>query len=476
MKMSNYQKCLVLVLAFFSSYKVQALEIDSPVMQKAIVGLPESPAEAAAVLQHRLENAGYILAVVGYDESGNLLLANGRITELKITGASELVEIELRRLLNSVLNKTDVHLDELEFHLSVAGDLHGVNTSFALERIVNSDDYMLEVMVTEHKQSGIFSVDNSPRNGLSVLRANLHQEFYSTFEGGDVIRLNANWNQTDGPSDDQVGLNLSYQTFIGEKGRFIEFNVGRSAPTSDFALAGSGINTSDYIGAVWGREFSRNQGSSVVAYAEGQLTHDRANHSETRLIRGSYFTRNDFSVGDAQSFGATLTAGQNEQANQTNKDFYSLRLGYGSIQTMPSISNSAELLFDLYGQLGSKDTPAEELIYAGGSQSLRGFETGQYEATSGLIGTFELGWLGQLYGHTLKPFAFLDAGYIENQAEISDPDQRPRNNTMASIGLGSDLYFKNSTSSVRGWLGKPIYDERSPEPGVAFYVQFQTAW
>lgn len=467
-------KCFSLVLGLLSTIEVQALELNSPVMQEALIGLPESPTEAAAVLQHRLENAGYILAVVGHDEEGNLLLASGRITELKISGASELVEIELRRLLNSVLNQTDIHLDDLEFHLSLAGDLHGVNTSFALERIVNSDDYVLEVSVREHRQSGIFSVDNIPRNGLSVLCANLHQELYSTFEGGDVIRVNANWNQVEGPSDDQLGLNLSYQTFIGDKGRFIEFNAGRSAPTSDFALAGSSTNNSDFVGAVWGREFSRNQNSSTVAYAEGQFTNDRTTSSYTRLIRGSYFTRSDLYDGAARSLGATVTAGQNDRNASANKDFYSLRVGYGSIHTLPSVSSSAELLLDLYGQLGSEHTPDEELIYAGGSQSLRGFDTAKYAANSGVVGSLEMGWLSHLAEHTLKPFLFLDAGYIKNSSQFSS--QRPRENSLASIGLGSDLYFSNSTSSVRGWLGKPIYDDRETEPGVTFYVQFQTAW
>ncbi|NDA15695.1 MAG: hypothetical protein EBZ14_10670, partial [Gammaproteobacteria bacterium] len=106
-----------------------------------------STADDAALLQYRLENEGDVLAVVQAREDGQLDVLHGQITDVLITGASVKVEKEIRRLLAPLLDLQVPLLSDVEYHLSLVTDLHGVSTQFALHRIETPGDYALEVAV-----------------------------------------------------------------------------------------------------------------------------------------------------------------------------------------------------------------------------------------------------------------------------------------------------------------------------------------
>ena len=159
-------------------------------------------------LQYRLENEGDILAVVELREDGQLDVFHGRITEVFTTGASKKVEKEIRRLLAPLMALQAPLVSDIEYHLSLITDLHGVSSQFALHRLDTPGDYALEVAVFEQRGSGLIAFDTVPRAGFDQLRGTLHQEFYSLWEGGDVLRLNAAYTQGETSNEDGLALSL----------------------------------------------------------------------------------------------------------------------------------------------------------------------------------------------------------------------------------------------------------------------------
>ncbi|MGA0382611.1 MAG: ShlB/FhaC/HecB family hemolysin secretion/activation protein [Arenicellales bacterium] len=441
-----------------------------------------STADDAALLQYRLENEGDVLAVVQAREDGQLDVLHGQITDVLITGASVKVEKEIRRLLAPLLDLQVPLLSDVEYHLSLVTDLHGVSTQFALHRIETPGDYALEVAVFEQRGSGLIAMDTVPRAGFDQLRGTFHQEFYSLFEGGDVLRLNAAYTQGEASNEDGLAFFGSYQTFMGSDGAFLEAAIGNSSARIDSLILGAqdtGYETNS-LSLMFGKDLTRSQTGSKVIYAEGTLIDDKnADQGDSLLsiLRGSFFQRIDATDGSRTSFGLTGSFGIDDNAlTNTNETFTSVRAGFGHIVPTPRILKSSELLIELFGQLGEKNSPAAELFYLGSSQFLRGFNRGQYAGNSGATLSLEFGWLASVADQTLRPFLFLDSGYVQNDDNARTSDLRPESNLIASSGLGVDLYIKDTLASLRGWIGAPIYDQEFDKDDPFIYIQFQVGW
>ena len=441
-----------------------------------------STADDAAHLQYRLENEGDILAVVELREDGQLDVFHGRITEVFTTGASKKVEKEIRRLLAPLMALQAPLVSDIEYHLSLITDLHGVSSQFALHRLDTPGDYALEVAVFEQRGSGLIAIDTVPRAGFDQLRGTLHQEFYSLWEGGDVLRLNAAYTQGETPNEDGLAFFGSYQTFIGSDGAFFEAAIGNSSAKIDSLILGAqdtGYETNS-LSLMFGKDLTRSQTGSKVIYAEGSLIEDKNSdqgNSLLSILRGSFFQRIDATDGSRTSFGLTGSFGLDDNAlTSTNETFTSIRASFGHIVPTPRILKSAELLIEVFGQLGQKNSPAAELFYLGSSQFLRGFNRGQYAGNSGATLSFEFGWLALVADQTLRPFLFLDSGYVQNDDNARTSDLRPESNVIASSGLGVDLYIKDTFASLRGWIGAPIYDQEFDEDDPFIYIQFQAGW
>ncbi|MEK9627313.1 MAG: ShlB/FhaC/HecB family hemolysin secretion/activation protein [Gammaproteobacteria bacterium] len=441
-----------------------------------------STADEAAHLQYRLENEGDVLAVVEAQEDGLLTVFHGRIIEVIVTGASKKVEREIHELLDPLVEMNAPLLKDLEFHLSLVTDLHGVSTSFGLQRLDSPGDYLLEVSVREIKGSGLVALDTIPRGGFDQIRGTLHQEFYSLFEGGDVLRINANYEQGLDSAGDGLSFFGSYQGFLGGNGAFFEIAAGNSSAKLNSMFLGSedhGYATTS-VSLMVGKDISRTQTFSRVLYAEGALIDDSVSNvgdSLLQVIRGSYFQREDAADGSRTSVGLTASWGKDDNNyTGTNNYFSSLRGGFGHIAPLSRFISSGELLIELFGQVASDETPGAELFYLGSSQSLRGFSRGQYAGNNGLTASLEFGWLNFIAGQTLRPFLFLDSGYIQNTNQQALSISRPKDNSVSSTGLGLDLFFKDTFASLRGWIGVPIYDAEYPSEDPFLYVQFQVAW
>jgi hemolysin activation/secretion protein len=451
-------------------------------LERFMDALPEDRNSAAAALQYRLENAGFVLAVVDLDESDQLVVNYGKIRRILVSGASPGVKAEISELLLPLVNQQKINLSDLEFHIGLVNDLHGVTSSFALKRLEGNDEYELVVHVDELKNSGLFAVDTIPRDGLSRMRATLHHEIYSLLSGGDVVRLEAAFIQGENSVDDSLSISASYQSFLGDQGAFYSVGIGRSSSRTDVEITSRQDNDyeSDSLSFVIGTDLERTLMSSTVLYGETEWVrdrHDQDGDSNLKIIRGSLFQRQDSVDGASSAAGITLSYGWNDHpAIGADNEFAQVQLGLGKVIELPALGKSTELLLDMYGQIGDPDSPDSQLFYLGTSDAQRGFDSGQYAGTSGASASMELAWLSSFAGNTVKPYLFLDAGYVHNSSGIVRTVTRPSSNEILSAGLGFELFIAGTGSSMRSWLAKPLHDGMAPEAGIAAYLQFQTAW
>jgi len=443
--------------------------------------LPSDPSAAAATLVYRLENLGYALVVVTPSANGSFLLEQGRITQIEVLNGSQKVTTKIKSLLAPLMQNDVLTIDTLDNALSLVNDLHGVKVSFALNRLGESAEYLLQVNVAEHKSSGIFAVDTSPRSNLSQRRVTLHQEYFGVIEGGDVLRLDLSFSEGEQSQDDVVGFDVGYQAALDHRGAFYEVGLGRSSTRTDIGVTAVAESdyTSDYLNVIVGKDLARQHDRSEVIYAEGMLVKDRHDglaDGNLAVLRGSYFSRKDLDDGVSGSYGVTVSWGKEDHhINADDKNFSSLRLGFGRIMPMLDFGDTAELKVELAAQVATKDTPDSELFYLGSTDALRGFDLSRYAGETGASLVIE-GAYSEILGKTsIKPFTFLDVGYVENSS-LTTATSRPSSNVIASAGIGLDYQFNDSLNSIRMWLGKPVHDDESALQGPTSYVQFQTAW
>ena len=443
--------------------------------------LPDDPEKAAAEVEYRLENAGYPLAVVQVDKSGHLVIFQGRVASIEVSGFSPLASEHINDLLEPLLFSplTGALLEE---RLALINDLHGVKAGFAFSRLNHAGDYQLAVTGSETSSSGVAVIDTLPDHQWAGMRATLHQEFYSVLDGGDILRFDLS-GMKDDEKDSVVGSTINYQIEWGVNGSFaeVEWGAGVSNTSERLMISPSAQVSSQHINLILGRDLLRSLDQSIVAY--GELMHSQDDVKGlgdigVSVARGHFFQRKDSITGDAQTFSMTFSAGHTDHYDShLSGDFAHIRVGAGKIYAMPSLSNTAQLRVQALTQWGSQDLPDLELFTLGGSDHLRGFVGGYASGETGGSLTFELAdtWepAGSIPG---KLFSFVDVGTILNRDESRRVvSGRPDQASFASIGAGIEVNL-NQRVSLKSWVGQPLIDDLGDEDNPVFYLQLQSAW
>lgn len=149
---------------------------------------PVKPSLKTHLWQYEFENAGYPLATSSVQKDGSIVVSIGKIKAVEITGTrNPNIKKKINQMLADLV-QTTVTMDALEDHLNLINDLNGLRAVFALDRIDESDEYVLTVEVNDWKQSGSLAVDNIPLEAPGA-RSSIHQEWNSLLVGGDVLRI-----------------------------------------------------------------------------------------------------------------------------------------------------------------------------------------------------------------------------------------------------------------------------------------------
>lgn len=441
----------------------------------------------AAQLTHYLEQNGYLLAVVHVVEDGTLEVNPGTISNISVTGLNPKNEVKVKGIIAAQINEIPLQAD-FDRALALINDLPGVSATFALERVVQSE-YTLHVNAQETNGSGGILIDHSPRNLGDDYRINLHQSFNSLITGGDVLRLQAVWLDSDSNSQQQY-LSLSYQFKLGSEGAFAE--VGYSDFKSDTNIQSRPTSFTTGFGTVIlpGSTLSRNFDGQHYYVTGGfpiKRTHDEAFYAigqldysvdKTQGIGESDVTHGDLGLfynthapgGSSFYVGGYLGLGRSDSyVDSDNGHYWSAEFAIGYITPLPQIDRFTELRIEGFGKIADKHLPNSKLFSLGDEDFLRGYAASSFVGNNGFSASIELAhayYLDNRYVNRVSPFVFLDVGYVANDSGKSNTNGRPNSAELMSTGVGvSAVFAHNLTADV--YIGMPLMDDSTgttPDP------------
>jgi len=477
--------CLAAALAFCLQSEANAAEfwkidnLPKPLLGEIEISKEVDSYNAANSLVHILENAGYPLATVQI--SDDVLIANlGRIDDISVRGIDEktaaLAESYLRLLLGPAPT-----INEVDHITGLINNIPGLTAGLQFDRLSEDGSYAAVLTGSQITQSGSLSFYNTPTTDFSGREAVLHQEFYSVARGGDILRFELAGSDEESNSSSLFGQ-VSYQALVSDNGTFAEVRLSHFDAGSDFNFRSQndGDTTSSAAAFMIGHQFQRTVGKAQTGYVEIDYRVDDDNQTGQRergVARVSWFEKNESDLGNTFSYGLTVSGGRSFAGE--NETFGSLRGGLGFITWLPAVSDQAEMLIELSGQLGFKDQPSFELFSFGGQNKQRGFAPFEYAGSSGLNLTVEGGQTFHPKIRTITgitPYVFLDGSYMANPSS-EQSSGRPDNVRLASTGLGARVSFANGFS-LNSWLAAPVFDSENSDRSVGpvFYMQAQVSW
>jgi hemolysin activation/secretion protein len=433
---------------------------------------------AAEQLVHFLENRGYVLAAVSIYQS-RLVVDLGKITDVVIEGVNDKTKELVSAYLEPLRHKVP-HVEDIDHTIGLINNIPGLTSKLTFDRIEGSNDYILNLSGSEIKQAGSLSILNIPTHDLSAGEVMFHEEVYSVFTGGDIVRFEGVLGEQ---SDTESKFaELSYQLPVNSDGRFVEVRLSEADSSSiyNFRSQTSIETKGKSFTFVLGQEFLRTVNKARTGYLQLDIRSDEDSlqpEEDHVAIRSSWFSLDETDFGDTLSYGVTLSVG--ERVSGTQEDYASLRGGFGYISWLPFIDPTAEFLFELSTQVGSQNQPVFELFGFNGIDKQRGFSPSKYAGSTGVSFSAEIANTVHInhFGMSgISPYLFVDGTWLSNKDnEVSTG--RPKDTELFSAGLGSRFSFVNGIS-FNSWIGVPLHDgevsnlSKTPE----FYLQGQYAW
>lgn len=461
---------------------------------------PNLSAEGVVLeLQHSLEQAGYVLADVRLYANNEVGVSLGEIAEIQVNGLSERAAQRVRRYLEPLIASGENRLGAFDHALSLVDDLPGISASFAFERLEAPGEYRLVVNGTEQKQAGAIWIDSTPRNLFDQNRVTLQEDINDVLTGGDIVRFQAMY-MTGGGEPDANSFYLSYQAPFGDEGAYAELSVadyetetqmrGRSTSVisnTGFTIVPGAVTNHDFEGQAAsltiGYPVLRNHDHSKYLVAELDYNDDQtASVGDTETWAGDLTWFQDYHSPDGSSLGFGVSVGGGHTDAYIDSDdggFQHLQAGVGYIHPLTAWSTTSELRFEMYGQLGSKNTPNSKMFGLGGTDFLRGYTSSALIGNSGFTGTLELAkgyyFTDEAVAYA-APYVFFDFGAVANPSDRSNSTNRPDEDELASIGLGTRVSLRNAIS-LEGYVAQPLMDDHSGDtPSATAYLKATWSW
>ena len=465
----GYSLCLLASQQVFADSEITVSGISQDLLNQLSIITDGSTIDLEQSIQHQLESKGYFLATVQLTSDSAIEVDLGHVAEVRIQGVSEKSGQAIAKVIQPLIDRHANQIAEFDHAQEVINDLPGLKASFAFEPMADAPGFLLSILGEEIKQQGHITIDNIPRELGDKTRTSLSQDFYSVFQGGDALRFDIA--SVNGKNPDSTNLDLSYQLPISSSGSYLELDY------SDFKERNGASYSGKSYGALLGFPLKRSH--STADYLLVDLNH--INESSTPSSAGDDIVTSGEVIfiqhlhdrdGNSSTSSLSLVSGHSKLEN----DFTLLRGEYGKVFQLRDISDTTELKVEVNAQLGDSSTPHTHLLLLGGSDFLRGYASSEFAGESGIKALFEIGQLhvGPTENITqITPFAFFDVGYISNHS--SSGSQRPNNDSLASIGIGSRMsaygfYFDAS-------VGVPLLEgqfDKTPSP--AAYLRITKGW
>lgn len=447
----------------------------------------------AATIEQLYREDGYFLARVEVrrDPRQGLVefaIREGRVSTIAIEGFEPPIVAKLHAYFDQAVGGGPVRLDKFERAVALAGDLAGVavRTEFADEAPDGSST--LKVIGRAITQRGSLTVDNPPRRLGKSASAFLTQELYSTFTGGDMLRLSIAGNKVFRHDDKTLYGGVHYRAPFGGLGSYFELFAGNSLARRNFngTLEDSSQHGLNAIALV-GHPIIRDLHQFLFVLAELDYLRGKTVTSGGGLASQASVSRGSLVYGLVQDGGGTMVTGMtvsfgraHQDPNQgyvpVDRNFWHVRAGFGWLRPLDAILPELAFRTEVIGQFTSSRLPDVEKFYLGDRHRMRGYNFAEFEASAGATGTFELSRHFSFGGANLfgvTPYAFVDAGVVRlrDQIGVGKIDRG-----LVSVGFGAKASAFNRVA-LNSWLAFPLSRGASGKtPSPAAYVSLTTFW
>jgi hemolysin activation/secretion protein len=426
---------------------------------------------ARTAILDRYRRDGYVLttvnAAVGADHVLRLIVIEGHISDVKLSGNIGPAGVQVLRFLRRLTEVRPIDTATLERYLLLAQDVPGVTLHAVLQPSQEPGSLTLIAQVSRKAVSGVAVFDNlassytGPVEGLTVLDLNSFTEFGEKTELSFYHAF---------PNSENFGQ-ASTEFFVGSSGLKVKLYGGAGPAVPGGLLAQEG-----YFGytTVFGAGLSypiiraRQQTLNVTANFDAldslvdtsaSGTPARASYDSLRIIRvGADYARSDLLLGDGRPaingirvrlshglgiLGASGDGDPDAPRLGEQEDFFKFDAQISRTQTVfyPWQNASVALMGLVAGQVTPDILPPAEKFYLGGLDLTRGYYEGEVSGDNALAATAELQLNTQFKFHrfgldeTLSPqfYIFYDWGETwENQSV-------DLNHRLASAGGGVRL-------------------------------------
>lgn len=435
---------------------------------------------------------GYFLAEVSVRvdakrQTAELVVSEGYIAEIEITGVDSRLSDKIRSYVERSLNGGPIRQQEFERAIMLAGDLSGVTARAVFDASAGHGGIKLTILASAINGRGGITIDNPPRGFGKTISAIASHEFYSTFAAGDLLRLYLGANKSLVSSGFGVYGGIYYRVPVGSFGTYAEIFAGNVLARRENSGA---LDTTQEIGRsvilVLGHPIVRDVHQFLYALAEYDFAEAHSRGDQGQFHNGAHVLRGTLAYGHTASSGAaararlTFSAGRSvgDSFSRAVQDggFWHMRAGVGTIQPLDFMIPALAFRFESFAQLSSGSLPLVEKFYIGDRRRLRGYGFAEVDGDSGISATFEFSRQFAIESgiiQAVSPLVFFDVGFAANNR----PAAGTRANwTLASIGAGVDVEFSDRFS-LRSWVGLPLRDGAlAKRYSPAVLIGFSKGW
>ncbi|WP_224502672.1 ShlB/FhaC/HecB family hemolysin secretion/activation protein [Celeribacter litoreus] len=467
-----------------------AMELLSFASQAALHQSGEITAQSLAqTVQAIYLEDGYFLAEVFIAADGTTVIVDeGEIGSISIEGTDAQTSELIGSYMAPVIGRRGITQKDFERSIMLVEDIEAISATAAIDYAPNDPHARLTLRTEElDKSFGSVTLDHPSRGLDEAATLTFGQTYLNALTPGDMVRLEASTTLEYGSSNDSTWGALTYRTPFGGSGAFVEGYLGT---VTAFRNADGLLQETDVEGrtAIFATGFPFVRDVDTYGYGLAEFRHAASDvdvagnpiDSEVNVLALSWIYGAAFDNGGAFEYALSYAAGErsgNAGGLDDGDDSFSyIRFGGGIEHPLTGLSQDTFLRVELWGQYTNDRLPGLEEFHLGGRSDERGYLFAEATGDTGISASFEIDYDifpdHQAIRH-LRPFGFLDVGYIENNAPGVDEIDHM---TLASLGLGLDADF-NQGVRFKGYIATPLKDGTSTEAGdPALYLSLSKQW
>ncbi|MEW9919520.1 ShlB/FhaC/HecB family hemolysin secretion/activation protein [Marimonas sp. MJW-29] len=448
-----------------------------------------TPGVLADTLEVIYREDGYFLAEVWVGDDGRTILVNeGQIDTLSIEGVDAGTFRLIRKYFAPVLGKHAVRLDQFERSIMLVEDIGSISATAEVEYPAGQENAHVRIVAREEDSaSGYLTLDNPAREFGDAAVLTFGQQFTSALTAGDFLRFELSATEYFGEGDSSVFGAVTYRMPLGGNGSYGELYFGNVLADRD---ASGTLERTDIEGntaiLAFGHPVIRDIERYGYALFELRQTASSVTlpsvgfDADVDVLSASWVYGAALSHGGAWEYAANLSYGRSQSnfggVGTDDETFWHLRAGLGYQRPVSWFGENSSLHAEFWGQYTSDALPAIEEFYLGGIDDERGYAFAEVQGDIGLSASIEVSrdlYPDSQYLRRIRPFGFLDAGYVKNNEPSASETTEE---TFASVGLGLDLEFKGNVF-LRNYVAVPLSDGPTTSAGdPAFYLSLTKTW